>query len=59
MREEDPWHIEIDYLLQQVRYAKEILGKGEADCAYRANKVLEPVVFRLFDLYEVTKGESK
>jgi hypothetical protein len=57
--QEHLWHIELDYMLSQVRHAKEILGRGEPDCAYRANKVLEVVAFRLKDLCDETKGEIK
>jgi len=57
--QEHEWHIELDYLYNKVRWAKEILGRGEVDCAYWANKELEPVLFRLKELCDMTKGESK
>jgi hypothetical protein len=56
--QEHEWHIELDYMLAKVRHAKEILGRGEANCAYNANKLLEPVLFRLQELCEMTKGEQ-
>ena len=43
---------ELRPVLNRVRAAKEILGMGGLDCAYRANKVLEPVLFRLSELVE-------
>jgi hypothetical protein len=58
MNAEHEWHIELDYILSKVRHAKEILGRGEANCAYNANKLLEPVLFRLQELCEITKGEE-
>jgi len=57
--QEHEWHIELDYLLCKVRHAKEILGTGGFDCACQANKELEPVLFRLQELCEITQGESK
>ena len=56
--QEHEWHIELDYMLAKVRHAKEILGEGGFDCAYRANKELEPVLFRLQELCELTNGET-
>ena len=55
--QEHLWHIELDYILAKVRHAKEILGEGGLDCAYLANKELAPVLFRLQELCELTKGE--
>ena len=57
--EQHLWHIELDYMLSQVRHAKEILGRGEANCAYNANKVLEVVASRLKDLCDETKGDDE
>jgi len=56
--QEHLWHIELDYLLQQVRHAKETLGGGGTDCAYKANKMLEPVARRLAELCYMTKGDT-
>jgi hypothetical protein len=44
---------ELRPILRKVRQAKELLGRGGADCAYKANKELESVLFRLSDLVEV------
>ena len=55
--QEHPWHIEIDHLRSQVRFALENL-----DSLARRNDVkgkLEDVYDRLEDLCEITKGESK
>lgn len=43
---------ELRPILNRIRAAKETLGMGGEDCVYRANKQLEPVVFRLSDLIE-------
>lgn len=56
--QEHQWHIELDYLYHQVKWAMEILGRGKPDCAYLGNKALEPVLFRLKYLCEETKGEQ-
>lgn len=53
--DDNPLHIIADELrpiLNRVRRTKEILGGGGPDCAYRANKELETVLFRLSDLVE-------
>ena len=52
---------ELRPVLNRVRQAKEILGRGGIDCAYEANKMLEPVLFRLSDLVAELgrNGESK
>jgi hypothetical protein len=55
MLTENPMQIVADELrpiLNRVRRAKEILGMGDADCVYEANKQLEPVLFRLSDLVQ-------
>ena len=55
--EEHLWHIELDHLRAQVRFALENL-----DSLSKRNDVkgkLEDVYFRLKDLCETTKGESK
>jgi len=57
--QEHEWHIELDYLYAQVRWAKEILGRGQPDSAYHANKALEPVLFRLKELRDMTQGETQ
>lgn len=41
---------ELRPILNRVRAAKETLGMGGLDCAYKANKQLEPVLFRLSEL---------
>jgi hypothetical protein len=41
---------ELRPLLNRIRAAKEVLGNGGLDSAYEANKMLEPVLFRLSDL---------
>ena len=43
---------ELRPILNRVRAAKETLGMGGPDCAYKANKQLEPVLFRLSELVE-------
>lgn len=44
---------ELRPVLNRVRAAKEILGDPtRVDCAYIANKMLEPVLFRLSELVE-------
>ena len=43
---------ELRPVLNRIRAAKEILGDPTPDCAYAANKMLEPVLFRLSDLIE-------
>lgn len=52
---------ELRPVLNRVRQAKEILGAGGIDCAYNANKALEPVLYRLSELVEALEkaGESK
>ena len=55
--QEHQWHIELDYLRAQVRYALNNL-----DSIDKRNDVkgkLEAVFLRLDDLCEFTKGESK
>ena len=57
MSEENPWHIELDYMRQKVYWALNNL-----DSLDRRNDVkgqLEVVLFRLQELCNVTKGESK
>lgn len=52
---DNPLHLiadELRPLLNRIRVAKEMLGAGGLDCAYKANKQLEPVLFRLSDLIE-------
>jgi hypothetical protein len=46
---------ELRPILRRVRHTKEILGEGGLDCAYRANRELETVLFRLSDLIEELK----
>ena len=48
---------ELKDLLKRVRYAKEILGMGGYDHAYRANKVLEVVADKLRYLCKITEDE--
>ena len=44
---------ELRPLLNRVRAAKEVLGDPtRVDCAYTANKMLEPVLFHLSNLIE-------
>ena len=50
---------ELRPVLNRVRQAKEILGMGGIDCAYEANKTLEPVLFRLSDLIAELEKEGK
>jgi len=57
--QEYEWHIELDYLYNKVRWAKEILGRGGVDCADQANKEPEPGRRRHQELRDITKGESK
>ena len=50
---------ELRPVLNRVRQAKEILGMGGVDCAYNANKVLEPVLYRLSELVETLEKEGR
>lgn len=50
---------ELRPVLNRVRQAKEILGMGGIDCAYNANKVLEPVLYRLSELVQALEGERR
>lgn len=55
--QEHEWHIELDYLRAQMRYALDNLND-----LHKRNEVqgkLENVYFTLNDLCEITKGESK
>ena len=55
--QEHEWHIELDYMRAQLRYALDNL-----DSISKRNDVkgkIEAVVFRLNDLCELTQGESK
>lgn len=48
---------ELRPVLNRVREAKEILGMCGFDCAYEANKALEPVLFRLEELVQTLSKE--
>lgn len=50
---------ELRPVLNRVRQVKEVLGEGGADCAYKANKMLETVLFRLSDLVQELSKEDK
>ena len=50
--EADALKVELERVLARVRAAKEILGVGGRDHAYRANKTLEPLMFELPALIE-------
>jgi hypothetical protein len=55
--QEHEWHIELDYMRAQLRYALDNLNELP-----RRNDVkgkIEAVVSRLNDLCELTQGESK
>jgi hypothetical protein len=59
--QEHEWHIELDYMRAQLRYAVQILNESNLQTlsdSY-AIKELEPVISRLQELCELTKGESK
>ena len=59
--QEHEWHIELDYLLCKVRRAVQILNESNLQTlsdSY-AIKELEPVISRLQELCELTKGETK
>jgi hypothetical protein len=49
---------ELKDLLKRVRYAKEILGMGGYDHAYKANKVLEVVADKLRYLCKITEDDK-
>ena len=49
---------ELRPILARVRATKETLGTGGLDCAYIANKQLEPVLFRLSELIEAFSNEE-
>jgi len=59
--QEHEWHIELDYLLAKVRHAVQILNESNLKTLSDgyAIKELEPVISRLQELCELTKGESK
>jgi len=48
---------ELITILRRVVVAKEILGMGGKDCAYRANKELEVAAARLRELIDATKED--
>jgi hypothetical protein len=55
--QEHEWHIELDYMRAQLRYALNNLDDLPKREAVRGK--MEVVLMRLNDLCELTKGESK
>ena len=55
--QEHEWHIELDYMRRQLRYAlnnlDDISRRTDVKCQ------IETVIWRLNDMCELTKGESK
>jgi hypothetical protein len=49
---------ELRPILDRINQAKEILGMGGLDCAYKANKELETVQDRLCRLIDSLKGQA-
>ena len=60
MNEEHEWHIELDYILCNVRYAVQILSESNLKTVSdtRAIEQLKPVISLLENLCEITKGEE-
>lgn len=52
VEEADAIKVQLERMLVRVRAAKEILGTGGHDHAYRANKTLEPLLYELRALIE-------
>jgi hypothetical protein len=60
MNAEHEWHIELDYILCNVRHAVQILSESNLKTVSdtRAIEKLKPVISLLENLCEITKGEE-